>query len=314
MAASIDDSILDVTRPFTYAAGRKAGLTPGRLRGSGFRRIFYGVYIATEARRPFERIEAAMLVHDCDAFASHSSAARIYDLPIPERLTDEHVTVFRRKDRHGLRGLQSHLALHIGATREMHGIRVSAPWLLFLELASILDLVELVVVGDAMVRARLTTTKELVAAAAQFEGRHAVLVRRAASLVRAEVDSPMETRLRLLLVLAGLPEPVVNFKVYYEDGRLRYRFDLSYPDLKLIVEYDGRQHRDDLDQWDRDNDRDDWFDDNDWRIVKVFSRGIYKEPEKTLDRVRNALASRGCRTLPRRYDQEWRRYFPGRPS
>lgn len=312
MAALIDDTAFDVTRPFTYAAALKAGITPGRLRGPGFRRIFYGVYVAAGSNRQLERIEAALLVHDCTCFASHASAARVYGLPVPDRLTEEHVTVFERKHLHELRGVRSHLPLRRGSTRHRDGILVSAPWMLFLELASMLDLVELVVVGDAMVRAGLATTKELVAAAATFEGRHAVLARRAAALVRKDVDSPMETRLRLLLVMAGLPEPAVNFKVYLEDGRVRYRFDLSYPDVKLIVEYDGRQHRDDLDQWDHDNDRDDWFDNNDWRIVKVFSRGIYKEPEKTLDRVRSALVARGCRSLPAQYNPEWQQFFPGR--
>ena len=43
-----------------------------------------------------------------------------------------------------------------------------------------------------------------------MEGRGCRLARRAASLAREGVDSPQETRLRLLLVLAGLPEPRVN--------------------------------------------------------------------------------------------------------
>jgi hypothetical protein len=75
----------------------------------------------------------------------------------------------------------------------------------------------------------------------------------------------METRLRMLIVLAGLPEPVVDFKGYWEDGTVRYRFDLSYPDHKIVVEYDGRQHRDDLTQWDHDVERGEWFDDDGWR-------------------------------------------------
>lgn len=314
MAAPPTCDELDTARPFTYAAGRTAGLTPGQLRGPRFRRIFHGVYVSASARRQrLEGVEGALLLFDCNRYASHASAARVYDLPLPERLTEEHVSVFQRKDRREVAGICCHLAPSRGSTREVQGLLVSAPWLLFLELAAHLDLVELVVIGDAMARAGLATPEELVAQAALHTGDHAVLARRAASYVRREVDSPMETRLRMLIVLAGLPEPVVNFKVYYEDGRVRYRFDLSYPDLRLIVEYDGRQHRDDLDQWDHDNERDDWFDNNDWRIVKVFSRGIYREPERTLERVRSALASRGCRSLPVRFDEGWRQYFPGRP-
>ncbi len=49
----------------------------------------------------------------------------------------------------------------------------------------------------------------------------------------------METRLRLLLVLAGLPEPTVNVIVRGPDGEWLRRFDLCYPIFRLVVEYDG---------------------------------------------------------------------------
>ena len=306
-------SAVDVTRPFTYSSGRAAGLTAGVLRGPRFRRVLHGVYIDAGAPQPrLERVAAALLLHPDNAFASHTSAARVYDLPLPERLMDEHVTVFAREDRRAIRGVHSHLAPVSGATLRLHGFRISAPTQVFLEMSTLLTLVELVVLGDALVRAGRVTPAALVEATAAHFGKHARLARRAAGYVRAEVDSPMETRLRMLLVLAGLPEPVVNHKVRDENGRLLFRFDLSYPALSLIVEYDGRQHRDDLDQWDADNDRDDFFDDNQWRIVRVFSRGIYREPEKTIRRVHRALASQGCRTLPRRLDDEWRQHFPVR--
>jgi hypothetical protein len=122
----------------------------------------------------------------------------------------------------------------------------------------------------------------------------------------------METRLRMLIVLAGLPEPEVSHEVHDADGRLLYKFDLCDPDLKLIVEYDGRQHRDDLDQWDHDTQRRDWLDHNGWMIVPVFSRGIYRRPDETLARVLAALRSRGCRHLPRVLAEDWRPFFPVR--
>ena len=112
----------------------------------------------------------------------------------------------------------------------------------FLDLAGELGLVDLVVLGDALVRRRRTTVTKLVAAAAQASGRHVALARRAAGLVRAGVDSPMESRLRMLLVLAGLPEPVVNHTEHDDRGWWVRRFDLSYPAARVAVEYDGRQH------------------------------------------------------------------------
>jgi very-short-patch-repair endonuclease len=310
MAASAHEPVLDLDRPFTHAQGLAAGLTSSELRGRGFRRILHGVYIRAAAPlRPFERVEAALVLHTDTAYASHTSAARVYRLPVPERLSDEHVSVFRKADRRSPRGVCPHLAPTTAGVFNLHGIRLSAPVQVFLEMATLVNLVELVVIGDALVRQKRVSPEQLVAAAAAFTGRGAVLARRAASFVRRGVDSAMETRLRMLIVLAGLPEPQVNFKIYYSNGELRYRFDLSYPALLLAVEYDGRQHRDDLDQWDSDLDRDDWLDDHEWRMVKVFSRGIYKEPARTLERVRKAIVSRGGR-VPRRLRDDWKPFFP----
>lgn len=301
---------LETRRPFTHAQGIAAGITPGRLRSRAFRKVLPGVYVdATATRRPYERVEAALLIHPEPAYASHTSAARVYGLPVPKELTEEHVTVFRRQDRRSRRGVQSHLAPARGSTTRLSGIRISTPAQLFTEMATLLNLVDLVVLGDDLVGRKLVTPEELVAAADLYAGNQARKARRAARLVRDEVDSPMETRLRMLIVLAGLPEPRVNLKIH-ERGRLLYRFDLSYPDLRLAVEYDGRQHRDDDDQWDHDIDRDDWLDHHDWMIVKVFSRGIYREPAKTIERVRRAIVARGGR-VPRRLSEEWRDYFTG---
>ena len=100
-------------------------------------------------------------------------------------------------------------------------------------------LYDLVVLGDSLVKKERVTTALLVEAAATFRGRSRALARRAAGLVRAEVDSPMESRLRMLMGLAGLPEPVINHKISWPDGSVRFRFDLSYPEHQLVIEYDA---------------------------------------------------------------------------
>jgi very-short-patch-repair endonuclease len=301
----------DLTRPFLGREAIAAGLSPASLKSRKFRRLLGGVYLhASTPVHPVHRVQAALLIHPPVARASHLSAATVYGLPVPDR-AEVHVTVPTPGDRRERHGIRCHVARD-GDVVSLSGIRVSPPAQLFVELAGVLDLVELVVVGDALVRQKRLTPAELVAACTESSAKHAKAARRAASYVRAEVDSPMESRLRMLIVLAGLPEPQVNFTVY-ADGRLLYRFDLCYPELKLIVEYDGRQHRKDLDQWDHDVERHDWFDDEGWRIVPVFSRGIYREPGRTIERVLTALRARGCSTLPRALSDEWRAYFPARP-
>jgi hypothetical protein len=106
--------------------------------------------------------------------------------------------------------------------------------------------------------------------------------------MRDGVDSPMETRLRLLIVFAGMPEPTVNVIVRGEDGSWRMRFDLCCLDQRLIVEYDGRKHADSTEQWERDIYRREELDQMDYRLLIVTSRGVYSEPQRTLERVRDA--------------------------
>ena len=185
----------------------------------------------------------------------------------------------------------------------------------FLELATLhVDLVALVGLGDSLVRRARITPESLVVATAGWSGRGARLARRAAALVRAGVDSAMESRLRMMIILAGLPEPQVSFIVRNAEGDWQVRFDLCYPQLKLIVEYDGQYHRLDPGQWSRDLKRREWLERQGWRIIVVDSDAFYTEPRETLSRIRQALADLGCRDLPTRTPAAWDRLFPGKVS
>ena len=304
------DVDLDLRRPFLRADALAAGVSPSLLRGRRFRRIFTGVYVhASVPAHPLLRVQAALVLHPPTAFASHVSAARVYDVPLPT-LADEHVSVLSEKDRRRRLGIRNHVAAPGTQVVTVRGLRVSAPAQMFVELGDVLGLVDLVVVGDALVRHRRLTPDDLRTACATSSHPGARAARRAATYVRARVDSPMETRLRMLLVLAGLPEPTVDHRILDRDGRVLYRFDLSYPDLRIVVEYDGRQHRADLDQWDHDTERKDWLDAAGWLHVPVFSRGIYRDPGRTVQRVEAVLRSRGA-VLPRRLADDWRAHFPG---
>jgi hypothetical protein len=173
-----------------------------------------------------------------------------------------------------------------------------------------LGLVDLVVVGDAMVRVLRIPAARLRSACATRSDRHAARAREAAGFVRDGVDSPMESRLRLLIVLSGLPEPVVDHHLCDAEGRVLRRLDLSYPELRLAIEYDGRHHAEVVRQWEADLDRREELEHDGWRIIVVTASGIYREPSRTLDRIRRAIASRGGRDLP--WSEAWRPHFPGR--
>jgi Protein of unknown function (DUF559) len=118
----------------------------------------------------------------------------------------------------------------------------------------------------------------------------------------------METRLRLLIVFAGLPEPEVNLVLRNDEGNWKRRFDLCYRMWKLVIEYDGRQHAYDDEQWTHDLDRREELDGMGWRLIVVQRNGIYNDPLRTLRRIRSALEERGA-TVPKKFKSEWTRHF-----
>lgn len=176
------------------------------------------------------------------------------------------------------------------------------------------DLVELVVLGDSLVRTERITPEELVEMTRTWDGKGARRARRAASLVRRGVDSPMESRLRMLIVLAGYPEPEVNVIIRHENGDWKVRFDLCYPHLKLVIEYDGWHHRFEQKQWTKDIKRREWLESQGWRVIVIIADAYYDEPWTTLQRIREAMVDRGETGLPRRAPAVWTRQFikPGR--
>lgn len=306
------DGRLGPTRPFLRSDAAQLGVPRRAFRGKRFRPLLHGVRIARNVPlTPGVWGSAALLLHPPGAFISHRTAAAVYGIPVPKH-SDLDVSVVRAGDRRFMAGLKPHLAHDDEDVVDHFGVRISSPYRMFAELARTLSLVDLVVVGDGLISKGLCTLAELRDYARRWKGycrRQAV---RAADLVREGVDSPMETRLRLLIVLAGLPEPQVNHKIHWADGTVRRRLDLSYPGVKVIVEYDGRHHAYDSDQWETDVGRRGELDDEGWLMLVVTSKGIYESPSHTLQRVRRALIRRGYPRVPAHFDDEWTVHFPGR--
>ena len=67
------------------------------------------------------------------------------------------------------------------------------------------------------------------------------LLRKSLGLARVGVDSPPETRLRLLFGRSGLPAFEPNYVLLDEQGTPLW-IDLACPEFRLAVEYDGGHH------------------------------------------------------------------------
>lgn len=307
----MDTPTLDTSQPFTRAQARRAGISDGRLRGPRFRRLFDGVYVDRQVPdSPALALRALMLIGPPGAAASHASAGRWHGCPLPA-LPGEHLTVLSRRHRFRRTGVSCHTATLPMRCNETADRRVSSPAQCFVELATQLSLVDLVVAGDWMVRKQKLTPEQLRSHCEASKHPGARAARAAAAYVRERVDSPMETRLRMLIVLAGLPEPEVNLTIRDIEGEAVRRYDLCWPGAAVIVEYDGRDHVQRIEQWEKDLARREAIDDEGWRILVVIADGIYKHPGQTLERVHRLLRARGLTGTPVRLRDDWRPHFPG---
>lgn len=295
--------------PFTYAEALRAGLPDRALRGAAYRKLFPNVYVARAVPDTLVvRSRAALRILPPDAVLSHATAARLWGGRAPD---DPNIHVaFARDVRSTVDGIKVHRFRDTFVRRRRHGLPVTGPEQTMIHLARPLDLIDLVACADSLIRRKVTTPEDLLAAAQACRGHGGRLARQAALLARPRVDAPSETRVRLLMVLAGLPEPVVNHAVLREDGTEEYRLDLGYPRVKLGIEYDGRWHRRPEQQVADALRRQDLCS-RGWRIEVLVAEDLYETPDATLARLYAVLAETGVQ-VPAVLSDEWRRYFPVR--
>jgi hypothetical protein len=298
--------VVQFGRPFTRAEYLAAGGGRSALKGARFREIVKAVFVDRDQDDSDSRVRASLMIHPEGAFSSHWSAARVLGLPVPNN-PFEHVTVREKEDRRYRPWIKPHVTIRERGVMVVRDIPVTDPITTFLQMAGHLSLVDLVVLGDAIVRRYRIAPARLLKAARASSDYYAAAARRAAAYVRKGVDSPMETRLRMLIVLAGLPEPVVNLVLVHEDGSWRRRLDLCYPRIKLVVEYNGRHHRKEA-QRASDEARASELEPEGYLILPYEAEDIYVTPEATLQQIRRHLILRGWGDVPPINDT-WRREF-----
>lgn len=312
MASAAPDSYaFDARRPFSRADARAAGIPLSTLLGPRYHKVIYDRYVlASEPITTRLRAEAAVRASAPRTYVSHYTAAELWGGVVP-RVPDVHISGPDETHRCRRGQVKAHTSDGKPPPTYHQGLPISTPAQTFLDLAGLgLTLLSLVVLGDSLVKAGRLTPEQLVEAAAEASGRGVKPARRAAAYVRRGVDSAMETRLRMLLVLAGLPEPEVNVILRRDDGSWLVRLDLYYVAYRLLVEYDGRQHAEDTRQWRRDIIRRETLDSMNIRLLIVTKEDLYNHPEQVLVRVRDALIERGAQGIRRSFRPQWRAHFP----
>jgi very-short-patch-repair endonuclease len=148
-------------------------------------------------------------------------------------------------------------------------------------------LTEGVVAADMALHAALVSIVELRTYVTEHPGEKGIArLRRVVELAEPKAESAMETRLRMLLVLARLPRPEVQVSLHDERGRFLGRPDLLYRAQRLAVEYDGGNHRDRMVD---DNRRQNGLVGAGFRLLRFTAADVYGNPDIAVTQVRNAI-------------------------
>lgn len=158
------------------------------------------------------------------------------------------------------------------------------------DLCARLSPIESVALLDAALHARLFRLGELISWSESNSGRRGIQnVRRAIRLAEPASESPMESRLRMLLVLAGLPRPIAQVPIHDSRGRFVGRPDLYYEQQRLGIEYDGGSHRGRLAE---DNRRQNGLLRAGVRLLRFTAADVLSNPESVVAQVRFMLEAR----------------------
>lgn len=282
--------------PFRVATALALGATPSRLRNSDVHPLLHGVRSAQPVS-PHRLITALAPAEQAGFAMSHASAAVLHDLRRPWRLdaAPPSIGVIGRVLRPPRRaGVDAHRLPADARTVVLEGVRILHPIDTWVSLAPRLEVDELIAMGDGIVGGREPAHRlgDLASAVSAAAGRRGVeRLRLALPQIREHSDSVRETRLRLMIVRSGLPEPLVNPPIFNSLGARIAHGDLVYEAEKVLVEYDGEQHRIDSAQYAIDIARLDELMEEGWRVIRV-TKALMPQQATVIGKVRTALEQR----------------------
>jgi len=285
---------------FTTAYAMAHGVSRSQLQRGAYSHIFWGVYTTGDAADVAMRALAALRVAGPNALLGGVTVLKFLGVWLPARLQeDDHIHVTMPPGTCGPQTppiivTRSKVVLEPIELWDVFGLMGVHPAQAWLQAATRLSLIDLVVATDALMRRKHTVAiwPEFEYVLSCFPGRRGVKrARQALAMAHEGVDSPMETRLRLALIASRLPCPEVNWPLRPQpDGQLYY-LDMAYPQAKLAVEYDGAGHVNNRTQMQRDRTRRREIEDAGWRIITATNADA-PDWTRVIDSVRTALSAR----------------------
>ena len=290
--------VRNVNEAFVVSSDGAQGLSRSQTRGSSFSQPSRGVrYAAGATDVDLARTTATLLGSREEATLTDLSAADLRDLPLPPRgawkVSEPRLSIATspggsHPQRRGVRGRRLDLPEeHLVWYRGIRCTSVARTWV---DCAAEISLPHLVAMGDAALRRQLVTLAELDAVVRWARGRRGVVAARTAlPLLDPAAESPPESIVRAILVLAKLPRPACNVDISHA-GTWIARVDLCWHKERVIVEYDGAVHLEEK-QRRRDAVRRNELQAAGWLVITLTADDL-KDPEGMVAKVRQCLQHR----------------------
>jgi hypothetical protein len=273
------------------AQARAAGVSPRQIRtlkSNGWQTSVRGVLIDPEAPDPFRAsVRAALLACDKAVAAGFTAARlhRLWGLPVwtpqesPELLLPSGTTFERRA------GVFLRSGLQPGERTTRSGFAVTTLG------RTVLDVVPRLGFEDAVALVDRALDRGWQPQPSTWTRRTGRLLRPLLAVADRRSESPLETRVRLIFVAAGVPPEALQYEVLDSTGWLIARLDMAWPSARLAVEVDGRAYHDSVPAVYRDRARANKLATRGWRILR-FTWADLQHSEWIVAQVRAALAGR----------------------
>jgi very-short-patch-repair endonuclease len=273
-----------------------AGLvTPDRLRGPRFQRLLPDVYCHAAAERDLRlrSLAAYRLVEGRGVLSGYSAALLLDADCAPRRNAPADVTLLDGRLRPHP-GLVVHRdRLNPDETTFVGDIACTSPLRTAFDLARRVEREPAVVAVDRLANRHRFHPDRLLELYDRHRGHRGVAqVPDAVALATPYSGSPMETRLRLLIVKAGLPRPEVQWVVQDVLTRTAFWLDLAWPELKIGIEYEGEPHTEPARVL-RDIGRHTRLVDLGWRIYRYTKRDVLGDPGRIVAELTRARRGAG---------------------
>lgn len=185
------------------------------------------------------------------------TAAMLWGCPLPWDAQQDflvHLTRMDGKFRPQRRGVRGHrMILTPADVGSVDGIPVTSAARTWLDLAAVLPFDDLVAAADHFIcsqtrsfghnRIPLCSLEDLRTHVERHVGTRGIRkAREALELARVGADSVPETKVRLAMGRAFLPEPILSYVVCDPSGRELVWPDLAFPEFRVAINYDGGHH------------------------------------------------------------------------